>query len=197
MVTLTFPTRIAAILTIAGSLICPLSIMAQPINRATIKDVQGKSQTIPNSAAKATVLFFITYDCPISNRYVPEINRIVAQYRKQNVAFYCVYVDSSGTEAQTRKHLKDFGLSAPGIRDTNHKLVKMAGATITPEVVVFTPSGKRVYRGRIDNRILAFGKQRDKPTVFDLRNTLDAVLQQKPVQIAQTEAIGCFIPSLH
>ena len=159
--------------------------------------MQGKSQSIPNSTAKATVLFFLTYDCPISNRYAPEINRIVAQYRKQNIAFYFVYADSAGTNAQTRKHLKAFGFSAPGMRDTKHKLVKLTGVTVTPEVAVLTPAGKRVYRGRIDNRILAFGKQRDKPTVFDLRSALDAVLQQKPVQTAQTEAIGCFIPSLH
>lgn len=183
-------------LTLAGLLFCLPSVTAQQTNRAALKDVQGKSQSIPNSTAKATVLFFITYDCPISNRYAPEINRIVAQYRKQNVAFYFVYADPAGTDAQTRKHLKEFGLLAPGIRDTKHKLVKLTGAVVTPEVAVLSPTGKRIYRGRIDNRILAFGKQRNKPTVFDLRDTLDAVLQNKPVPIAHTEAIGCFIPSL-
>jgi len=200
MRTFSYSTQVAGVLTLMGILFCLSSVMAQQPNRATIatiKDVQGKSHAIPNQSAKATVLFFITYDCPISNRYAPEIKRIVAEYRKQNVAFYFVYADPSGTDAQTRKHLKEFGLSAPGIRDTSHTLVKLTGATITPEVALLSPTGKRIYRGRIDNRILAFGKQRDKPTVFDLRRTLDAFLKQKPVPIAQTEAIGCFIPSLY
>ncbi len=172
-------------------------VTAQQIQRLTLKDVEGKAQTIPNKTAKATVLFFVTHDCPISNRYAPEINRIVTGYHHRNIAFYFVYVDPAGTEAQTRKHLKEFGFAAPAIRDTKQTLVKMTGATVTPEVAVLTAAGKRVYRGRIDDRIVAFGKQREVPTKFDLRNALDALLKSQPVPVAQTEAIGCFIPSLH
>ncbi len=188
---------IALLLIIVRVMFCASSVTAQQIRRLTLKDVQGKSQAIPNKTAKVTVLFFVTHDCPISNRYAPEINRICRTYSKQGVAFDFIYVDPTGTEAQTRKHLKEFGFSAPGIRDTQHTLVKMTGATVTPEVAILTAGGKRVYRGRIDDRIIAFGKQRDTPTQFDLRNALEAVLQNKPVPIAQTEAIGCFIPALH
>jgi thiol-disulfide isomerase/thioredoxin len=160
----------------------------------TLKDVQGDTRLFPNRQAKATVLIFVTPDCPIANRYAPELARICRQYQKQNVIFHFIYVDPATTDAQARKHSKDFGFSGIILRDTRHALVKMTGATVTPEAVVLLPNGKRVYRGRIDNRIVTFGRQRVQPTSLDLRNALDAVIRNKPVPVAKTEAIGCFIP---
>ena len=38
-----------------------------------------------------------------------------------------------------------------------------------------------------------FGKSRPKATVNDLRNTLDAVLEGKPVAAERTKSVGCSI----
>jgi hypothetical protein len=72
----------------------------------------------------------------------------------------------------------------------------MTGARVTPEVAVFRPGGRIVYRGRIDDRYVAFGKMRQVPTTRDLEHVLNALLEGKQVANATTVAIGCFIPEL-
>jgi hypothetical protein len=45
------------------------------------EDVQGRTQQpLGAEGAKASVLFFVTPDCPISNGYAPEINALVKEH---------------------------------------------------------------------------------------------------------------------
>ena len=67
---------------------------------------------------------------------------------------------------------------------------------MTPEVAIIAAGGKQVYRGRIDDRYIAFGKDRPQPTVRDLERSLDAIIAGQPVPVARTQAIGCFIADL-
>ena len=142
---------------------------------------------------KAAVLLFIARDCPISNSYAPEIKRIIARYTPQKVAFTLVYPDPDTTLTSARRHAKDYGYTCPLLLDPAHKLVHKSGVTVTPEVAVFAPSGKLLYRGRIDDLYLGFGQRRYAVTRHDLRDALDAVLSGRPVPSAKTQAIGCFI----
>jgi len=50
-----------------------------------------------------------------------------------------------------------------------------------------------LYLGRIDNRVEDFGKVRVQATEFDLRDTLDAILDRRPVARPRTRALGCAI----
>jgi len=64
-------------------------------------------------------------------------------------------------------------------------------------VFVTEGNGRRmVYRGRIDNWHVAFGKARPAPTTRDLEAILEAVVEGKPVTSTTTPAIGCFISDL-
>jgi len=144
-------------------------------------------------ASLATVLVFTTTDCPISNRYAPEIKRLAAKYRDRGVRFLLVYPVPGDTAAVVRKHLTAFAYELPAVRDTKQELVKMTGVTVTPEVSVINPGGRVVYRGRIDDRWVDFGKDRPAPTTRDLENALDAVVGGKPVAVAETQAVGCIL----
>ena len=100
------------------------------------------------------------------------------------------------TRADVRKHLKEFGYSGtPAILDSNRKLVRAAGATVTPEAAVIGPSGQVLYRGRIDNVYASLGKRRPEATEMDLRKALEETLSGKPVSTPVTKAIGCYIPT--
>lgn len=169
-----------------------LAIAASP----AIEDIQGIARSPLRPDGKASVLFFITSDCPISNSYAPEIQRICSEYGPQGVSCDLVYVDPSLSKADIQKHLNDFGYAGvPAILDASHTLVKATGATITPEAVVVAPSGKALYRGRIDNVWAALGKRRTEATEHDLRKALDEIVNGKPVAVAKTQAIGCYIPA--
>jgi hypothetical protein len=149
----------------------------------------------PLSAAEPIrVLVFTTTDCPISNRYAPEISRLAARFSGR-VTFVLVYPVAADSPDVIREHHKKFGYSIESLRDTSHELVKRTGVTVTPEVAVM--AGERmVYRGRIDDRYVELGKDRIKPTRHDLEDALDALIAGKPVAQRETQAIGCFLADL-
>lgn len=160
-----------------------------------VADVNGKRvRPLESKERKFAVFFFIAHDCPIANRYAPEIKQICADYATRPVTFYVVYVDTDLAAPGAKKHATDYGYPCAALRDPAHKLVKALKAKVTPETVVVGPEGKTLYQGRIDNRYLDYGKMRHIPTVYDLRLALDAALEGKRVAHPRTTAIGCFIP---
>lgn len=141
---------------------------------------------------KPTVLVFVRSDCPISNRYAPELERLYREYSPP-ASFYLVYPDRSETKAAIEKHRTDYGYTFGALRDPDGSLVKLSKVRVTPEAAVFAAGGELLYHGRIDDRYVDFGKSRPQPTTHDLEEALQAVLAGKPVKVASTRAIGCFI----
>ena len=152
----------------------------------------------PHSSAewakgRAVVLYFVATDCPIANSYVPEMNRIEELYSPKGVAFFAVQADVTVSDAAVAKYAAEFQYKYPMLLDPKQELVRYTGATVTPQVAILSPEGKLLYLGRIDNRVADFGKQRPRATVFDVRNSLDAILAGKPVPEAHTKSVGCSI----
>ncbi len=144
-----------------------------------------------------TVLLFVATDCPISNRYAPEIRQIVSEFGSRGVNFWLVYPNRDDTQELIREHVEAFDYSFAVVRDERHSLVRLAGASVTPEAAVFEPGGRLVYRGRIDDRFVAFGKTRPAPTRRDLREALQALVDGRaPEELLTHRAVGCFIQDL-
>lgn len=167
----------------------PLSFQLRDARGAlhTEQEVQGR---------KATVFLFLAPECPLSNRYVPEINRIAQEYAARGVAFFAVSADASYSAEVIRKHDEEFQLGIPTLLDPEHVLVRHTGATLTPEVAVVAPDGEVRYLGRIDDRAVDFGKTRVEPRRRDLRLALDELLAGKPVSEPLHKSIGCAIPGV-
>ena len=121
------------------------------------------------------------------------MNRLHKEYAPRNVAFYAVEVDTTIADVDIRKHAKDFGIEYPVLIDKRQTLVRLAGATATPEVAVFSSKGTVLYLGRIDNRVEDFDQRRNVVTEHNLRDALDAVLAGRPVPRAATKVVGCAI----
>jgi len=146
---------------------------------------------------RARVLFFVAHDCPISNRYAPEIRRLCAEYRPRGVACVLLYPDSSLREEDRKVHQAAFGLShLDAAPDPAHRWAARTGVTRTPEVAVVGPGGKVLYRGRIDDRYAGWLQTRPAPTRRDLRIALNEILAGRPVSVARTTAVGCYLPPL-
>lgn len=145
------------------------------------------------AATVPTVFVFTTTDCPIANRYAPEIQRLAKQYGA--VRFVMVYPVANDTPELIDAHRTKFAYTIDFIRDEKHELVKKTGVTVTPEVAVMK-DGRMLYRGRIDDRYIEFGKDRPQPTVRDLERSLEAILAGKPVPVAETRAVGCILAEL-
>ena len=147
-------------------------------------------------ALAMTVLIFVSVDCPVSNRYAPEIKRLHDEFTARGFRFRLVYPNPLDDEAAIASHLREFGYPPIAERDRNHELVNAAGATITPEAAVFDARQRLVYLGRIDDRFVELGRERPAATQHDLRNALTAALAGKPVSPSRTPAVGCFIADM-
>lgn len=160
-------------------------------------DVQGKRiRPLADTHVRGALLFFIAHDCPISNAYAPEIARICKTYEKRAIATYVVYVERDISPAAASKHARDFRFPCRALLDRERRMVRFAGARMTPEAALVARNGNVVYRGRIDDTHIDYGKRRDEPTTRDLRQALDAFLANKPVARNRTPVIGCYIPDL-
>jgi len=148
------------------------------------------------SSLALTVLIFVSIDCPVSNRYAPEIKRLYDQYSPQGVQFRLVYPNRIDSTAAIDAHISAYAYPPIAERDPDHKLVKLTGATITPEAAVFDRNGKLVYLGRIDDRVVELGRERPAATRHDLRDALAAMLTGKPIKQQKTQAVGCFIADM-
>jgi hypothetical protein len=143
---------------------------------------------------KAIVFLFTSTDCPISNRFAPEVRRIATAFAPQGVLLRLVYVNPAEDATAIREHMAAFAYAGAtdAIRDPKHSLARFVGATITPEAVVYA-GGRVAYRGRIDDRYVDLGLERPAATTHDLADALAAVLAGKPVPHPTTQAVGCFI----
>lgn len=144
-----------------------------------------------NSAA--IVFLFASVDCPVSNRYAPEVQRLHAAFSPKNVAFWLVYPNPGDTPDAVRAHLKAFSYPVHALLDPRHDLVKLAKVAITPEAAVFTRAQTLAYHGRIDDRFVSLGVERPAATTRDLFDAVTAVLAGKAPSAPTASAVGCFI----
>ena len=168
-----------------------LAILVQALSGAPLDALQAPAGT------NAIVFLFTSTDCPISNRYAPEVRRIAETFASKGVVFRLVYPYPGDDAAAIREHMTAFSYAGvvEAVRDPQHALVKFVGATITPEVAI-AAGGRIVYRGRIDDRYVDLGRERPAPTRRDLFDALTAIVAGKPAPHATTQAVGCFISDL-
>ncbi len=187
------PFRMLALLLVLAAFSAP-TLAAKRLELMTISG--SKVSPLVGKDRKATVFFFITHDCPISNSYAPEIERIYKAYSAKKIAFFLVYVDPTLSLEDAKKHRSEFAYTCPALLDPKHELVKLTGATVTPEATALSANGKLLYRGRIDDRAADFGKVRAHPNQRDLRVALDSIAAGKKVARPITKPVGCFIADL-
>jgi hypothetical protein len=147
----------------------------------------------PAPGVRATVFVFITTDCPIANRYAPDIQRLAAIFTSQGVRFWLVYANPHEPLGSIRNHLRQFQYAIPALRDPEHALVRFTKVTVSPEAAVVDQGGSLLYHGRIDDRWVSIGRDRPSPTRRDLVEALSAILDGKPVAKSATPAVGCIL----
>ena len=149
---------------------------------------------VSDTTIKAAALVFILPDCPICNSYIPELNRLHEEFSTMSIKMILVHADPATTPEQARQHARDYQIQLPVALDPLSGWVKKAGATVAPEVALFSPHGELLYRGRIDNQYAELGKRRATITEHDLRDAMEEVVANQPISVRRTEAIGCLIP---
>jgi peroxiredoxin len=156
-----------------------------------VSDLQGGSVDPFAQTARARVLLFVRTDCPVSQRYAPELKRLYNEFRDEGVAFWLVFPDPAETPASIKKVIDEYGFPGNPVLDPKHALVHRALAVTAPEAAVFDSHGSLDYHGRIDDLYVDIGKSRPRAQVHDLEDAIKAVLAGTPVREPQTTAVGC------
>lgn len=162
-----------------------------------VPGLDGKPvDVLAGAGTRAVALIFVGVDCPISNRYAPELERLEQDYAPRGVAFFLVYPDPSVTAEAARRHAAEYGFTFPALLDREHRLVEHTGVEVTPEAAVLGADGKVLYAGRIDDRWLDLNQRRPQASRHDLRNALEAAIEGRLPPLASGHPVGCYIEPL-
>ncbi len=166
--------------------------------------VDGKTHSLHDfDSARALVVIFTAVHCPTAEVYEDRIQRLVTDYRPQQVAFVVIQPNNPGALRLDEMGYTDLGDSLEDMKlraghrrfdfpflydGDSQEVSRKYGPTATPHVFVFDADRKLRYQGRVDSSPReAYAK------VPDARNALDAVLAGRPVAMEKTPAVGCSI----
>ncbi|MDZ4667863.1 MAG: redoxin domain-containing protein [bacterium] len=167
----------------------------QSLETISLKSLKGKEGFIQlKQGQKATVLFFLSPECPLCQSYSLTINQLQKTFGSQGFQFIGIIPGKDFTSADVIKYKTHYKLNAlPFWFDPNLNLSKYCQANITPEVVVYKPTGEKVYQGRIDNWAYELARKRAVITEHDLQNVLSMMNSNQRFKPYKTKAVGCYI----
>jgi len=166
-----------------------------PSGNILLKTISNKDiYFTTNKSDKATVIVFLSPQCPLCQSYSLTINNLVKQHKNNGIRFIAVVPGSDYTTDEIVAFKKKYKFTDVAFFiDPNKQLTKKISATITPEVFVINNANKIVYSGRIDNWAYALGKKRAVITEHNLATVLKQIATNKSLTYTKTQAIGCFI----
>ena len=144
---------------------------------------------------KGTVIMFICNHCPFVVHVNPEISRMAKEYRCKGIGFVGISSNDVVHYPQDRPELMTFkaveaGYSFPYLYDQTQEVAKAYDAACTPDFYLFASNLKLVYRGQLDDSRPGNGLPLNGS---DLRNAMDALLEDKRIPANQKPSIGCNI----
>jgi peroxiredoxin/mono/diheme cytochrome c family protein len=154
-------------------------------------DPAGKPVAFAGLAGeKATVVVFLSFDCPNSNGYTPTLIDLHKEFGSKGVKLVGIS-ETELTADELKAKVKEYSLPFPVFADPKQAVADAFKAKITPEAFVLDHNLVMRYRGRIDNQYTDRLKRNPKVTDHDLRNALEDQLAGKPVRTPVTTAVGC------
>lgn len=163
-----------------------------------LKNVDGKMVALSDyKDAKGVIVIFDCNTCPYSKAYNSRIIALHAKYVSQGYPVITINpndpLQSAGDSFDRMvSQAKQKGYTFPYLVDESQEVARAFGATNTPHVFIvqrINNEFKLVYIGAIDD------SARDEAAVKRkyVEETVDGLLQGKPVISPRTKAIGCTI----
>ena len=142
---------------------------------------------------RGRVVVFLDAGCPIARFHTATLRACHEAFAARGIQFEGYVPNRTATKASVSAYARKFKLPFPVRPDQDLSRARELEARIVPEVFLFDDEDRLVYRGRIDDTYAAIGKKRPEARVHDLRRSLEALLQGRPVPVPETRAIGCAI----
>ena len=156
-------------------------------------DLGGKVYALADKPEiRATAIVFLSTQCPVSNKYIPELNRLAKLHQDDGVRLLGVISDPTITRAAAIQYAGEYQIAFPLLFDASGELAHRLAPTMTPEAMVLDRTGTVQYRGRIDDLWIDLRKQKLEPSHHDLADAMEAVAAGQSPATSKTPTIGCF-----
>ncbi len=164
------------------------------LEQIQLKDINEQKVDLSALQGKTNIVFiFISPDCPLCINYTKTIRELIMQYKNKDVTFIPVYSGPYYSKEELIKFQQEYDFEMTSMLDPEFRLVNMLDASVTPEAVVISATGEKVYSGAIDNWMYETGKKRPVITEKYLDVALTQLLNGTDPDPDKTEPIGCFI----
>jgi peroxiredoxin/mono/diheme cytochrome c family protein len=161
------------------------------IDRVALTTLDGVAADLSSAAGKkATVVVFLSFDCPVSNSYAAQLGEMAKGYGEQGVAFVGVLPTDDPLDG-LKKSAAEFKLGFPVYADPKLTAADAFKAAHVPEAFVLDHNAVLRYRGRIDDGWAARLRRNNSVTAHDLKAAVDDLLAGRDVKVPVTTAVGC------
>jgi peroxiredoxin len=166
----------------------------------TLKDTNGKPQTLSSYKGKYVVLEWYQPDCPFVRKHYGSGNmqKLQKEYTAKGVVWLSIDSSAPGQEGNyDAAKLNAFAARDGAARtalmiDSDGKVGRLYGAKTTPDMYVIDPSGKLIYQGAIDNKRSTDLADVNRATNY-VKAALDSALAGKNVATTATAPYGCSV----
>ena len=159
------------------------------VDNFSINNYDGNTYSLDmNKDAKATVLIFVSTQCPNVKIYDNRINQIANEYQSKGFVIWGINSNYTEPVEEVKEHSVKVNYNFPVLKDLNNTVADMLGATRTPEVFVIDKNRVVLYHGRIDDN-----REIENVTSSDLKNALDDINSGRDISVKSTKSFGCSI----
>ncbi|SRR5579871_611180 len=171
----------------------------------SLPGVDGKTYGLSSfKEAKVLAIVFTCNHCPTAQSYEERIIKLVDDYKSKGLGLVAInpndpqslrpdeldFSDIGDSFDEMKIRAKERGFNFPYLYDgETEKISKAYGPVATPHIFIFDKQRKLRYQGRIDDE----DRHAKTPHVFDARNAIEALLNNKEVEVKTTKVFGCSI----
>ena len=115
----------SVLLFLGAFLLVAESPVGRRLNELSLPDVTtGKTWSILDAGreAKATVVVFLSTECPVSNSYIPTLLAIQKEYRDQGVLVVGINSNAHENADNLKKHALEYGITFPLLQDASGEI---------------------------------------------------------------------------
>lgn len=154
-----------------------------------ITNYDGNKYSIAENGAKATVIIFVSTECPFVQPYTERLINLQNEFGEKGITIWAINSNNTESTDEVKNHAKEKQYNFPVLKDENSVVASQFGAARTPEVFFIDNSTMTVlYHGRIDDN-----KEASKVTSNDLQNAINDFLAGNAITTNETKAFGCSI----
>ena len=169
--------------------------LGAPAPDFALPGVDGRIWSLGDFAdATAVVVVFTCNHCPYAKAVEGRLVRLQRDYADKGVRLVAInpndasrYPEDSFDAMKVRA--EERGFNFPYLVDESQQVARAYGAACTPDFFVYDRASKLAYCGRLDDN----WSNEDAVTRTDLRDALNAILDNRPITFAVFPSAGCSI----